>query len=256
MKTALPPVWMYHHVEPPPLTPPATFPGSYLTPEELARQLDFLADRGLRGVSLRQAAGEPKNRRQVALTFDDGCRCFARHALPLLRARAMSATLFVVSGSLGGDNHWDRAAGERREELADGDTLRRLAAAGIEIGAHSRSHPRLDQLPAADLQAEIAGCRRDLETLLGEPVESFCYPYGRLDPASRAAVAAAGFTSAVSIHGFPHAHRRDRLAFPRMILGPTESSFDLWLKARGAYSWWSRLPRLGITAALRRWRRR
>jgi peptidoglycan/xylan/chitin deacetylase (PgdA/CDA1 family) len=60
--------------------------------------------------------------------------------------------------------------------------LRQLAAAGMPIGAHSLSHPRLSQLPSAVAWKEIAECRSALASALGEPVWSFAYPFG--DPAA------------------------------------------------------------------------
>jgi peptidoglycan/xylan/chitin deacetylase (PgdA/CDA1 family) len=58
--------------------------------------------------------------------------------------------------------------------------LRDLAAVpGIEIGAHTQSHPRLADLPLALQEQEIVGSRRALEDVLDRPVSSFAYPFGR-----------------------------------------------------------------------------
>jgi peptidoglycan/xylan/chitin deacetylase (PgdA/CDA1 family) len=250
-------VLMLHHVEPGPLVPPPLHPMSYLGQAELAAFLDDLAGRGYRTWTLaeaarRAAAGEPLPRRSVVLTFDDGCRCFAEHAFPELQKRGMTATLFAVSGELGGTNRWDRAAGEREERLLDRDELRRLAAAGIEIGSHSRTHRDLTACSDEELRAEVEGSRRDLEAALGIPVLTFCYPYGHLDDRARAAVAAAGYRAAVSIHRQPGARAGDPFALPRLIVNPGESRFERRLKANGLYPLWSRLPRLGLLRALRR----
>src|SRR6185369_12697931 len=117
------PVLMLHHVEPGPLAPSALHPDSYLDRADFARFLDDLAARGYRTWTLAEAAaraagGDPLPRRSVVLTFDDGCRCFAEQAFPELSRRGMTATLFAVSGELGGSNRWDRAmpAGAEREE--------------------------------------------------------------------------------------------------------------------------------------------
>lgn len=245
---------MLHHVEPPPLDPPPLHPDSYLARDDFARLLDDLAGRGYRTFTLAEAAerGWKLPRRSVVLTFDDGCRCFQEHAFPELAKRGMTATLFAVSGALGGTNEWDRAAGERREELLAADDLRRLAAAGIEIGSHGRRHRDLS-LPLSDeeLRDEIEGSRRELEAALGLPVRTFCYPYGRLNARAREAARAAGYLAAASIHGHAGARPGDPWALPRMIINPGESRFERRLKARGAYPLWSRLPRLGLLRLLR-----
>jgi peptidoglycan/xylan/chitin deacetylase (PgdA/CDA1 family) len=200
--------------------------------------------------------GKPLPRGSVVLTFDDGCRCFAEHAFPELQGRGMTATLFAVAGELGGTNRWDRVAGEREELLLDIDELRRLAGAGIEIGSHARTHRDLTACTDEELAAEVAGSRRDLETALGRPVLTFCYPYGRLDARVRAAADTAGYLAAVGIHRHPGAQAGDPLALPRMIVNPGESRFERRLKADGRYALWSRLPRLGLLRALRRGDRR
>lgn len=250
-------ILMLHHVEPLPVDPPALHPNSYLGRDGFAALLDTLAARRYRTWRLADVAervrnGRPLPRRTVVLTFDDGCRCFRDHAFPELERRGMTATLFAVSGELGGSNRWDLEAGERKEELLDAGDLRRLAAAGIEIGSHGRHHRDLTACGDDELRAETEGSRGDLERQLGVPVRTFCYPYGRLDARAREVVEDAGYLAAAGIHGHPGARPRDLFALPRMIVNPGDSRFELLLKASGAYPLWSRLPRLGILGALRR----
>jgi peptidoglycan/xylan/chitin deacetylase (PgdA/CDA1 family) len=59
------------------------------------------------------------------------------------------------------------------------EQLRKLHAAGMEIGGHTRSHPILAGLPEADALQEIAGGKADLEALIGERVDLFAYPNGQ-----------------------------------------------------------------------------
>jgi peptidoglycan/xylan/chitin deacetylase (PgdA/CDA1 family) len=250
-------VLMLHHVEPLPLDPPAAHPNSYLDRADFSALLDDLATRRWRTVTLAEATEQTRSGRRlprhtVVLTFDDGCRCFRDHALPELAARGMTATLFVVSGALGGINRWDEEQGERREELLDGASLRELAARGIEIGSHGRHHRDLAACSEPELHEEIAGSKADLEAVLGAPVRTFCYPYGRLNARAACAVRAAGYLAAVSIHRHPGARAGDLWALPRMIVNPGESRFERRLKAGGLYPLWSRLPRLGLLGGLRK----
>jgi peptidoglycan/xylan/chitin deacetylase (PgdA/CDA1 family) len=250
-------VLMLHHVEPFPLDPPPLHPNSYLSREDFAALLDDLAARRYRTATLAEAVEQSRGRRRlsprtVVLTFDDGCRCFRDHALPELAVRGMTATLFAVSGALGGTNRWDEADGERRENLLDAADLRELAAAGIEIGSHGRHHRDLSACSEAELRDEIEGSKADLEEVLGAPVRTFCYPYGRLTPRAATVARAAGYLAAASIHRHPGARPGDPWALPRMIVNPGESRFERRLKAGGLYPLWSRLPRLGLLGALRR----
>ena len=59
--------------------------------------------------------------------------------------------------------------------------IRELDAAGVEIGSHSLSHPRLTGLDDKALQTELTDSRLALEDKLGKPVTSFAYPYGEFD---------------------------------------------------------------------------
>ncbi len=252
------PILMFHHVDDLPAGgPPPLYPNSYIGRAEFAALLDTLAAGGHRTLTLAQAvrcaaAGERLPRRAVVLTFDDGCRCFLDGALPELRARGMTATLFAVASELGGTNRWDTVLGEREERLLDAAGLKRAADAGIEIGSHGACHRDLTALPAAELEAEVAGSRATLEGALGRPVETFCYPYGRFDEPARTAARAAGYLAAVAIHRGDAARTGDFFALPREIVNPGDSRFELQLKARGLYPLWRRLPRLGLLSALRR----
>ena len=54
-----------------------------------------------------------------------------------------------------------------------------LRRAGMQIGAHSVTHPILASIPDADARREIAESRRALETILDERVRLFAYPNGK-----------------------------------------------------------------------------
>ena len=82
------------------------------------------------------------------------------------------------------------------------DEVRQMAAAGIEFGAHTRTHPILSRLASErELRAEIAGSKQRIEQQVGRAVEHFCYPNGAredVSPQVVEAVRAAGFRTAVT----------------------------------------------------------
>jgi peptidoglycan/xylan/chitin deacetylase (PgdA/CDA1 family) len=100
--------------------------------------------------------------------------------------------------------------------------LKELARGGlIEIGAHTVDHLWLSAHNAAEQQRQILTSKRDLETILGQPVTSFSYPYGArsaYNDDSLALVKQAGFTAACS--NFSGTIRRDPDLFqlPRMLV--------------------------------------
>lgn len=94
-----------------------------------------------------------------------------------------------------------------------------LRDAGMQIGAHTVSHPILANLPDDEARAEIANSRRSLETILGDRVTLFAYPNGKpgIDylPAHVDMVRQLGFESAVSTVAGVATADSDLLQLPR-----------------------------------------
>jgi peptidoglycan/xylan/chitin deacetylase (PgdA/CDA1 family) len=59
--------------------------------------------------------------------------------------------------------------------------LENAARSGMEIGAHTRSHPDLTRVSAQTAEDEIRASRTEIEDRLGREVVSFAYPYGLFD---------------------------------------------------------------------------
>jgi peptidoglycan/xylan/chitin deacetylase (PgdA/CDA1 family) len=167
------------------------------------RQLAWLRGRGFHPLSLEELlAIRRENRlppaRSVVVTIDDGYKDAVTIAQPILRRFGMPATVFAVTGRVGGVVDWtadDRLVGRA---LADWDDLRYLVAEGTPIEAHSRTHANLTTLSAASLDDEVAGSRDDIERELGRPASVFAYPGGRFDESVVAAVERAGFEAALT----------------------------------------------------------
>jgi peptidoglycan/xylan/chitin deacetylase (PgdA/CDA1 family) len=69
--------------------------------------------------------------------------------------------------------------GSMHRQMMTSEEIRRIAACGMEIGAHTVRHPILCSLSPEEARTEIADSRRSLETLIGKPVRGFAYPNGR-----------------------------------------------------------------------------
>jgi len=155
-----------------------------VTPATFRRHVEWLARGTVSVMPVSALAGELTSsetpRSAVALTFDDGFLNFAEHALPLLRDHAMSATVFVVSDHVGRDNRWGGRAtdGIPVLPLLDWDTLGTLSEAGVEIGAHTRTHPHLSRLPETQVEDELFGSAEAIERHTGTRPRVFAYPFG------------------------------------------------------------------------------
>jgi peptidoglycan/xylan/chitin deacetylase (PgdA/CDA1 family)/SAM-dependent methyltransferase len=194
------PVLMYHQIA---ADGPAALAPYRVAPAAFERQLAYLRRHGYRAIALDEwlaalVSGDGRiEDRVVALTFDDAYRDFLTDAWPLLKRYGFTATLFVATDHVGGRAEWDRGFGEPAPILG-WDELRRLAAEGVAVGAHSGSHPYLTRVAPADMVAEGRRSKEALERELGRPVNVMAYPYGDQDLLVRRAMAACGFAGAVT----------------------------------------------------------
>jgi peptidoglycan/xylan/chitin deacetylase (PgdA/CDA1 family) len=185
------PVLMYHG-----LTARTGLHPVSLAVERFGQQLGLLRRLGYQSVSpvavaeaLRSGATLPP--RAIAITFDDGYLDTLTDALPLLLEHGFTATCYVVTGAVGRRSEWTEPA-----PLMGWNDLRAWLAAGMEVGAHSVTHPDLRGLGDRRLAEEVTGSRRRLEDRLGIPIDSFAYPFNVHDDRTGAAVAAAGYRAA------------------------------------------------------------
>jgi peptidoglycan/xylan/chitin deacetylase (PgdA/CDA1 family) len=160
-----------------------------LPPSVFAQQVTWLRSGRVRVTSIPELLALPPDADAVTLTFDDGFCNFATEAAPLLRG--LPVTLFVVTDHVGRSNDWHghSAAGIPTMPLLDWESLGRLADAGVELGAHTRTHPDLRKLTASALEDELSGSAARLAAETGIAPDSFAYPYGSVDPPTAAAVA-------------------------------------------------------------------
>jgi peptidoglycan/xylan/chitin deacetylase (PgdA/CDA1 family) len=97
--------------------------------------------------------------------------------------------------------------------------VRALRAAGMQVGAHTISHPILARLPAERARHEIEEGRRQLEQMIGEPVRLFAYPNGRpgedYTPETVELVRQAGFDAAFSTAWGVASAQSDPMQLPR-----------------------------------------
>ncbi len=180
-----------------------------ISTKAFATQVRWLRQRfdlvSLAEAQVRIATG--RNRWPTAcITFDDGYAENCRFAVPLLLRYRIPFTYFVSTDFVLRGNPFphDVNAGCPLP-VNTPEQIRAMAADGVEIGAHTRSHANLGQPLARDrLINEIDGSKRELERMLGQPVHHFAFPYGQRDNLSREAFRVAyeaGFATASSAYG-------------------------------------------------------
>lgn len=109
--------------------------------------------------------------------------------------------------------------------------VRHLADAGMEVGAHTMTHPILRVLSAEAARQEIMRSREVLARITGRPVRAFAYPNGRpgddYTERDRDIVAELGFDYAPCTRWGVATARSDRLQLPRFT--PWDRTPKRWL---------------------------
>ena len=178
------------------------------------------------------------------LTFDDGYETVYHEAFPVLQRYGMTATVFVTSGQTKPSQLAEHLPSREGRIMLSWRQIRELQRCGIDIGAHTCSHPDLVVLPTRKIEAEVSDSKAVIEDMLGANVRSFAYPYGRYDQRSRD-IAAQHFVCACSDVLALARPNSDRYALERVdayYLRP-DRLFNLILTA--AFPWYLRARRLG-----------
>jgi peptidoglycan/xylan/chitin deacetylase (PgdA/CDA1 family) len=139
----------------------------------------------------------------------------------------------VVSAQIGRTNAWDRGVTRTSLDLLDHHQLAAIAAAGVEIGCHSRSHANLPTLDATALAEEIEGSVSELREA-GFDVRLLAYPYGEHDARVRAAAAAAGLDAAFTVTPGCVAAGDDPFQLQRIEIRPSDTGQRFLRKVRTA----------------------
>jgi peptidoglycan/xylan/chitin deacetylase (PgdA/CDA1 family) len=161
-----------------------------VTVEIFDQQMKFLQENGCHIITfttlvdhLKEASELPA--KPVIISFDDGWEDQFVYALPLLQKYNYTATFFVVTNFVGSSGFlsWSQ--------------LRTMLVDGMEVGSHSRSHPRLDRINNPDvLRDQIYTSKQILESRLRAAVDEFAYPYGSYNATTASAVRWAGYKTA------------------------------------------------------------
>jgi peptidoglycan/xylan/chitin deacetylase (PgdA/CDA1 family) len=199
-----------------------------VAPALFAAQMDFLHQHAYTPLNATQLINALTGmsalpNRPVAITFDDGFADFYQHALPVLRRCKFTATLYITTGFVAKTSRWMQREGETERPMLNWNQIAEISNAGIECGAHSHSHPKLDTLPLPVVRDEIARSKELIEDHVGQKVSSFAYPFGYYTPAVRQLVQETGFSSACTMNLTTSSYTTEHFALERLMVTPSTS---------------------------------
>ena len=141
-----------------------------------------------------------RNAKKVCVTFDDGYRDNFELAYPLLKRLDVPFTIYVSMNFVDNKSNMWWYCGQLL-----GMTSEQLCILATEplctIGAHTLSHPKLDEFDEQEQWTEIFDSKLKLEEKIGKSIYHFSYPYGAHNQISMDCVKRAGFSSAVQSWG-------------------------------------------------------
>ena len=233
------PVIMYHRVINNPENEGVY--GTYIYEDMFKKHLQYLKDKNYTVITFKDLDKIgwrnrfEKDRKYIILTFDDGYKDNYDLAFPILKEFNFKATIFLM-GSLT-YNEWDvKAGGERKFSLMSVEMIKEMQDYGIEFGAHTFNHPKLNILSNEEIEHQIVDVKKPLEEKIGKEIITFAYPYGILNDYAKKMTKKAGYTFALATDSGSVCLSDDLYQIRRIAIFPNTNLFSFKRKVAGNYN--------------------
>jgi peptidoglycan/xylan/chitin deacetylase (PgdA/CDA1 family) len=169
------------------------FARTYIVPVDAFKsQMKMLHDSGFHTILPDQylaylEKGEPLPSRPVMLTFDDGPESQVTNALAELDKEGFKAVFFIMTVVLGHPNF------VTKQDVRDIDSK------GHVIGCHTWNHTSVTKYKEKDWAIQVEKPKKDLEKIIGKPVNYFAYPNGLWNAAAAAEIKKYGYIAAFKL---------------------------------------------------------
>ncbi len=210
---------------------------------QFRRQLGFL-QKNYSVISLEEAVAQlrgkgPLGSSQVVITFDDGYEDNYHVAFPILKAKKLPATVFLLTEGEGPGRKLSHLWKEPSpyDHLLQWDQVREMQAGGIEFGSHGRGHVCLRELSTAEIGDEVLSSKAKIESEISQKVRFFSYPYGTsidFDPTSERSVREAGYEAAFSALFGGNRPGENLFSLRRIGIEASDTLFTFRAKLNGA----------------------
>lgn len=213
-------ILMYHHIGPLPSDADDIRRDLTVSLENFEQQMKYLKQNSFNVLTMKEMYGlvaEGKlPAKTVILTFDDGYQDNYLYAEPVLESYGFKATFNIITGDIGQTDYMTQ------EEITA------LLRQGNELASHTVSHPSLDQLTGAKLQAQLVDSKTELEKITGQKVITLCYPAGKYNAEVESDAKAAGYKMAITTEASKGTFSTSKpFEIPRYRINPTTNLSSL-----------------------------
>ena len=218
------PILMYHYILDPATMGDPVVQNLSVSPVNLEEQIRYFVLNGYEITDLDELYTNLKNKEtsninKIVLSFDDGYDNFYTNAYPILKARNIKASVFIITDRIGTLNYltWNQVIEMDRSGL-------------ITIGSHTLNHAYLIGADKEKATREILDSKSIIESHLGHSISYFCYPYGAFDFQAMQLVEQSGYKMALStIQGIDQTYN-DRYWLERIRVGQSYTGSSIEYK--------------------------
>jgi peptidoglycan/xylan/chitin deacetylase (PgdA/CDA1 family) len=204
-------------------------PDTEITPAAFEAQMKELKDKGVSVIGLQDFLAWKRGEKAIParaaiLTLDDGWRSQYDVAWPILKKYGYPHTMFIYTEGVRG-GHYGGGEAISWEQLAE------MRDAGVDIQAHSETHPDLrkpyDKIAKKKLsppeyeqwlENEIGRSKRTLEEKLGIRVNCFAVPYGNINDRVREVAKKEGYEAVFTVYGQRLVHNAPNNSLGRYLI--------------------------------------
>lgn len=223
------PILMYHYVSLLPGDADDLRVGLTVAPDVFRAQMELLSAQGYETISLYDLhaallAGAPLPPQPIILTFDDGYSDHYTTVFPVLQELGFTATFFIITG---------------RQDASDPaymswPQVQEMAAAGMDMEPHTKSHRDLRSRDHDFLVYEMLGSRESLTAHASGAAHMFSYPAGRYDDFTLRTARELDIWRAVTTQPGAWHTTDNNLELPRLRVNPDTGVSGLLDLIRGA----------------------